>query len=175
MRTGTPNELIIFLASQKPEKRFELKEHRERRTLTQNSYYWTLLTQVADRMRLSKTECHNRMLRDYGRAWKVQGGTVAVWRPDNKETDRAMLRDERLHFKPTDQTTVRDCVSYRAWILLKPSHEMTTEEMSILVDGLVQEAQSLDIETLTPRELEEIRQYEIQKQARKSDRHTAES
>lgn len=173
MRTGTPNELIIFLAQQKTDKRFVLKEHREKRTLSQNAYYWTLLTQVADKLRMSKTEVHNLMLRDYGRAWKVADDIVYVWRPNDDITDKTMLRDEELHFKPTDRTKITDCVVYRAWVLLKPTHEMTTEEMSVLVDGLVQEAKQHDIETLTPRELEELRQYEIQKQARKSDRHTA--
>lgn len=165
---GKPNELIVFLANA-PQKTYELKEHREKRTLTQNAYYWKLLTQVADRMRMSKTEAHNRMMRDYGRVWEYGLG---VWRKDGAGTDRAMLRDEILHFKPTSKTMEKDGIQYRQWILLKPSHLMTTEEMSVLVNGLVQEAQSLDIETLTPRELEEIRQYEIQKQTRKSDRHT---
>ena len=163
MRTGTPNELVVWLINQPQDKQYEIREKRERRTLTQNAYYWRLLTEVADKMRMSKAEAHNRMMRDYGREWQVDGGGVAVWRPNSDEVDRAMLRNETLHFKPTDKTTVRENVVYRLWVLLKPSHEMTTEEMSVLVDGLVQEAQALDIETLSPRELEEIRQYEIQR------------
>ena len=163
MRTGTPNELVVWLVNQPQDKQYEIREKKDRRTLTQNAYYWRLLTDVADKMRMSKAEAHNRMMRDYGREWQVDGGGVAVWRPNSDEVDRLMLRNETLHFKPTDKTTVRENVVYRLWVLLKPSHEMTTEEMSVLVDGLVQEAQSLDIETLSPRELEEIRQYEIQR------------
>ena len=169
MKSGTPNELIVWLCNQPQDKRYEVKEKKERRTLTQNAYYWTLITKVADKMRMSKTELHNLMMRDYGREWEVDGGGVAVWRPNSDAVDRAMLRNETLHFKPTDKTTIRDNVIYRLWVLLKPSHEMTTEEMSVLVDGLVQEAQALDIETLTWRELQEMRANEIQKQKSKGN------
>ena len=38
------------------------------------------------------------------------------------------------------------------------SHTYNTEEMSILIDGTVQEAKDLGIETMTPDQIEEMKQ-----------------
>jgi hypothetical protein len=55
--------------------------------------------------------------------------------------------------------------------MLKGSHDLNTTEMAELLDGLIQEARQLDIETMTPAELERLRAYEAQKN--QSNRHTA--
>ena len=45
---GTPKELIRWLLEQDPEKRFEVEEHHEKRSLQANAYAWVLIQKIAD-------------------------------------------------------------------------------------------------------------------------------
>lgn len=44
------------------------------------------------------------------------------------------------------------------YLLYKQTHTLNSSEMARLIDGVIQEAQQLDIQTLTPRELAEMQQ-----------------
>lgn len=175
MRTGTSQELIIYLVNQPKDKKFDLKEHRDKRTLSQNALYWQVLTKVADALRMSKVEAHNRMLRDYGRDFEIAGQRIGRYFPDTEEVEQAMLRSETVHFRPTAHTKVTEDGVMRAWYMLKGSHDMTTEEMTILVDGLFEEAKQLEIEVMSERDLEALRQYEASKNKGNSDSSRSEA
>ena len=54
----------------------------------------------------------------------------------------------------------------RKYVIIKGTHEMTTNEMSILLEDLVDECKTQGIETMTPRELEELRQLELSRKER---------
>lgn len=171
MRTGTKNELIVWLLSLPDDGQvYEIQKKRQARRLTQNAYYWQLIEKIAAKIHLPKPEVHNRMLRSYGKIWTQGGKTVSIYRPDDEETERLMAREETLHWAPTSKTLTKDGKTFRRWVLLLHSHLMTVEEMSELIEGAVQEARQLDIETLTPRELEELKQYA---QKNKGDGHPA--
>ena len=174
---GTPSQIITAMVKQvsvNADKLYEIKEHKEKRTLTQNAYYWVLLGKVAKALRMSNTELHNRMLRSFSTPELFGGKAARTLLPDTQLTEDKTLASETVHLKPTSQTvTLADGITYRTYILLKGSSAMTTDEMSALVDGLVQEAKQLGIETLTPNELEKMRQYELQAQAKQSNRHPA--
>lgn len=71
--TGTAMQIIQWLTRQKPEVRFDIKQHREKRSLDANGYYWKLVTEMADNLRMAKPEVHNIMLRRYGQAEGVDG------------------------------------------------------------------------------------------------------
>ena len=165
---GTPAELLPWILNGADEgKVYEVTEWRPKRTLSQNAYYWKLVSQIGDKLRMPKPEVHNRLMRMHGRDldWEICGERVARYFPDTDELEEEMLQTETYHFRPTGK--VKN--DQRLWVLLKPSHEMDTREMSILVDGAVEEAKQLGIETLTPHELEELRKHEIQKQAQQGD------
>lgn len=159
--TGNALQVIRWLSSQDQEQEWEIKKYRKRRSLSQNSYYWQLLTKVADVKRLSKTVVHNMMLRDYGQPYGVDGRLVAVTIPDTEKAEQQTLAAETFHLKPTSQVKLgTKNQMFRTYVMIRGSSTYNTKEMSILLDGLIQEAQNLGIETLTPAELEEIRQYE---------------
>ena len=158
--TGTAMQIIQWLTKQKDGQVWEIKKHREKRTLSQNSYYWKLCSEVADALRMPKEQVHNEMLRSYGQVERLAGGLVTVPIPDTDKAEQEVLRSMKYHLKPTSQVRAGTKGMYRTYVMLKGSHDMTTEEMSILVDGIVQEAKQLGIETLTPAELEAMRAYE---------------
>lgn len=161
MLTGTAEKIVMFLMNQDRDKVWELKQHRARRTLSQNAYYWQLLTKTADALRVSKNSLHNTILRSYGQYMRIDGQIVTTALPDTDETEKTVLEAETYHLKPTSQVRIgRNNIMYRTYVFMRGSSDYDTKEMTVLLDGLVQEAQAQGIETLTPRELQEMREYE---------------
>lgn len=175
--TGTAREIIdrlLGVMQNVPDKLWDIKEHREKRTLTQNAYYWALLGKMARTLRVSTTELHNRMLRDCSDliAETFGGKKAYLLLPDTEETEKKALASETVHIKPTAQTkTLADGIRYRTYVLLKGSHDMTVDEFSALLDNLIEEAKQLGIETLTPAKLAAMRAAE--KEAELAQKHYA--
>lgn len=170
--TKTTSELIMFLATQPHELVWDLTEHKEKRSRSQNSYYWELCGKVAKKTvkyGANANIIHNRNLRELGLFEYVNGELVCVYLPDTDEAEQAALNAESYHIKPTSQTRLgKDGQVFRCYVMLRGSHTFNTAEMSALVDIMVQEAKSVGVETMTPLELEHIRQLEEKAQKNKS-------
>ncbi len=65
---GIPEELSRYLWELDKEKKYEIKEFREKRSLSQNAYAWKLITQIGDILRKSKEEVYLHMLQHYGQS-----------------------------------------------------------------------------------------------------------
>ena len=117
---------------------------RKKRSLDANAYFWVLVGKIADKLRASKDEIYFEMLKKYG-----QSITVTV---------RAGLDLSRAGFKYYE--LFKDGISagkpFEAYRVFIGSSQYDTREMSVLIDGVVQEAKDLGIETLTQLELAEI-------------------
>lgn len=171
--TGTAKELVFKLAriADEDERVFDLVIHREKRSLNQNAYYHVLLGQVADKLRISKSKLHNDMLRHFGQTMLIDGKPVCVMLPDTDESEDTAWESSVVHLKPTSATVEgANGVRYRQWKMLRGSHEYDSREMSILVDGIIQEAQQLGIQTMTPDELADMRRLEQQAEERRNDK-----
>jgi len=130
-----------------------IKKKRKARSLDANAYYWSLCSQLADKVGTSRAEMHNRLLARYGTDWTDEEGRLRiVMIPD---TDDYQF-DEKTHLRPTSHTGRVNGEVYRQFILIKPSHLYDSKEMSRLIDGLVSEAQEVGITTLTPNELQRL-------------------
>ena len=127
---------------------------RSKRSLNANNYHWQLCEQMAKALKVSKYEMHNHLMMRYGTDWLDEDGNqIYVLMKDN---DR-YLQKETEHYRPTDAIEDRHGRIYRWFVLLLPSHLMTTKQMSELIDGTVSEAQEMGIETRTPDEIERIK------------------
>lgn len=144
---GTPETLVRFLFNQNKEKLFEIKEHKEKRTLTQNAYMWSLINEIANKMRLSKEDTYIKMLKDYSQSMLV--------------TIRADINVVKF-FKYYDEvrTTKINNVDFKIYKVYEGSSQMNKQEFSILLDGVRQEAEQLGISTLTPEEISKLRWVE---------------
>ena len=60
---GTAQEIIRWLFDQDRNKTFEIKEHRERRSLNANAYAWVLISKIADAVRKNKDDVYLEMLK----------------------------------------------------------------------------------------------------------------
>lgn len=154
---GTKRELITALMDAPPDKKYELKEHREKRTLNQNSYYWALLTKVADKTDRSRNRCHNEMLASYGQDEFVDDRLVYVEIPDNDRSENQAMESATFHLRPTSSVMEgNNGILYRVWVLMRGSSTYNTAEMRQLLDGLIDEAKQIGIETLPEEELERM-------------------
>mgnify|MGYP001851003604 FL=1 len=121
----------------------KINKHREKRSLNANNYLWELCTQIGDILRKSKEEVYLDMLVDYGQSIMVSvisdiklNGFYKYY----KEAGKSILNGKEFtHYK-----------------IYKGSSEYDTKEMSILLDGVVQEARQLGIRTKEDEELEKM-------------------
>lgn len=168
--SGTLKDLTFQIArlADTDDRVFDLVEHKEKRSLSQNSYYWVLIGKVADKLRISKSRLHNDMLRHYGQRMMVDDKPVIVYIPDTEESENTAMESDTVHLKQTSSVLEgNNGITYRAWVMLRGSHDYNSLEMATLVSGIVQEAKQLGIETLTPEQLEQMRYLEQQAEERR--------
>ena len=67
--TGKAVDIISWLFTfQDKDKLFDIKEYKQKRSLSQNAYAWELIGKLADAMRMSKDEMYIKMLESYGQS-----------------------------------------------------------------------------------------------------------
>lgn len=143
---GTPENIMKWLFNQDREKVYEIKEHKEKRSLNANNYAWKLITEIAERITptMSKEEVYLKMLIDYGQSEMI-----------------SILSDINIkgYFKYYTEAgrTVLNNKEFTHYKIYKGTSEYNTKEMSIFIDGVVQEAKNLGIETKTPEQLEKLK------------------
>ena len=141
---GKPQEIIKWLFEQDRDKVFEIKEHKEKRSLNANAYAWTLITKIADALRTSKEECYLEMLKRYG-----QSEIVSV-------LSQIDVSGYFKYYEPLATATLQG-KEFTHYKIYKGSSEYDSREMSILIDGIVSEAKELGIETIPPNEIERLK------------------
>ena len=129
----------------------EIKVHREKRSLSANAYFHVLVGKIADVLKVTHTEVHNKLISEYGYV-DVDLPTVII------DDSIPYLKVETMHLRPTTATKVLDNGKlYRVYLVMRGSHTYDTQEMSRLIDGTVSEAKELGIETLSPVEIERMK------------------
>lgn len=141
---GSPLQIIQWLYNQDKEKKFDIKEHKEKRSLNANSYAWALIGKIADVLRTSKEEVYLTMLKRYG-----QSEIVSVLSDIN-------ISGYFKYYEVAGTSTLNN-KGFTHYKVFKGSSEYDTREMSILIDGIVSEAKDLNIETLPPDEIERLK------------------
>lgn len=121
-----------------------IKKHRNRRSLDANAYAWALISQIAERITppLNKEETYLEMLRRYG-----QSGVISVRSDAAEAVRRAYKYADEL---ATAELNGREFVHLRVYI---GSSEYDTREMALFLDGIIEEARALGIDTDTPARL----------------------
>jgi hypothetical protein len=120
----------------------KIDKHRNRRSTNANAYAWLLINKIAEIMRLSKDEVYQLMLKRYG-----QGSVISVLTERVDDVEREL---DYCEVHGYGKVNGRDFTHLRFWV---GSSKYNSKEMSIFIDGIVEEARELGIETLTPDEL----------------------
>ena len=140
---GTANKIITFLLEQDKTKQFEVKEYSEKRGLKANAYYWELVNQLANVLRISKEELHFLLLQRYG-----QSEIVSV----------LATIDVKPYFKYYTEAgeSILNGKIFKHYKVYKGSSEMNRKEMSILIDELISECKEAEIETKSEKEIDSL-------------------
>lgn len=141
---GKAEEIARWLWSQDRDKLFEIKEKKNRRSLSQNSYAWELIGKIADLVNKSKEDVYMDMLKHYG-----QSEVVSIL--SNINPIGYFKYYEAIG---TGIVNEKEFTHYR---IFKGSSEYDTKEMTIFIDGIIQEAENLGIPTLTDEEIKNMR------------------
>jgi len=143
--TGTKAEISQFLYKLDKDTKYDIKidKHRNKRSLDANAYSWVLQTEIANVLRISKEEVHFDMLKAYG-----QRDYVSLLANVNI-ADYYTYYEEVGTFKQNNK-------NFKSYMIYKGTHNYNSKEMSIFIDGVVQEARNLGIETLEDREINSL-------------------
>ena len=136
----------------KPEVEITIGEVKKKRSLNANAYFHVLVGKIADKLNISKQKCKNIMLSRYGQ-YEIHDGQRTVI---SVLSEIDMDNREDIHCSAIGYGKVGD-KQFTHYAIMKPSHEMNTYEMAKLLDGTIEEAKELGIETLTPNELERMK------------------
>lgn len=121
----------------------KIDKHREKRSLNANAYLWKLVTEIGNVLNKSKEEVYLQMLIDYG-----QSEMVSIL----SEID---VKGYFKYYKLAG-TSLLNGKEFNHYKIYKGSSEYDTKEMSILLEGVVQEAKNLGIKTKDDIELERL-------------------
>ncbi len=118
---------------------YDIVKHRKKRSNDANALCWAICTEIANVLRTDKDSIYLDMLKKYG-----QSDVVSV------RTDV----DVKGYFKYYDVfgTGTVNGKEFTHYKVYKGSSEYDTREMSILIDGIIDEAKALDIEVISERE-----------------------
>ena len=141
---GTREEISRYLWQLDEEKLYEIKEYKQKRSLDSNAYAWKLITEIGNKLRKSKEEVYLQMLKDYGQSEMVS--ILSSIDPTGFFKYYSIAGKSILNGK-----------EFTHYKIYKGTSEYDRKEMSIFIDGVVQEAQQLDIETKTPNEIERLK------------------
>lgn len=119
-------------------------KYREKRSLNANAYAWVLITKIANAIRSSKEEVYLRMLKEYG-----QSDMISVLA--DIPIDRFIK-----YYEEAGESTLNGKL-FKHYRVYTGSSEFDTKEMSIFIDGIVSEAKELNIQTMTPNELDRLK------------------
>lgn len=127
-----------------------LKPFRKDRSQEANAYYWKLCSQIAAAKKVSKTEEHNWLLKEYGQNRYTDG--VLDWSVKPMSFD--WTRCESEHYQPSGRVVhLQDGTPLAIYWVVRGSHTYNTEEMAQLIDGAIHEAEECGIDPRTPDEI----------------------
>lgn len=132
------------------------RKHREKRSLNANAYFHVLVTKIAGAVGDTNTAVKNRLIREYGAFEYIDGQIPTFLLKAVYEADMAVK--EGLHVK----VIAREHRAGQDWVrcaFMRGSHTYDTEEMARLIDGAIEEAKELHIETLPPAVIERMKAH----------------
>ena len=123
----------------------KIGHYKRKRSLNANSYCWTLLTQIADKLRASKEEIYLQMLKRYSQSSVISIVDEAV--PQFMRSVKYAEEFGKGTINGKDFTHIK---------VYMGSSEMDSKQFSILLDGIVSECELLSIPTLEDLEIRRL-------------------
>ena len=140
----TLSELSKLMEDEKL-KTVEIKYKKDKRSLDANAYAWVIMDKIAKKLNTTSEEIYIKMLKRYG----VHDFVVAI------EKSRSILESGYKLVEEIKDTEVNEKPA-KVYKLILGSSKYDTLQMSQFINGIVEDAKLLGIETLTPDELNQM-------------------
>jgi len=129
-----------------------IKQKRKKRSLDANAYFWTLCGKLGEALKRPDTEVYKTLVRDNGvfQIVPVRNDAIARWVQTWNSHGIGWVCDD-----------LGECKNFTGYHNIKcfyGSSTYNTKEMSRLIDAVVEECKQQKIETMTPDEIEELKQ-----------------
>ena len=115
-------------------------EYKEKRSRNANNYAWKLITEIGNKLRMSKDDVYLLMLKRYGQSEMV---SVLAGVPFGKFVK---------YFDEVGESELKGKL-FKHYRVYQGSSEFDKQQMSIFIDGIVSEAKDLGIPTETPEQI----------------------
>lgn len=126
-----------------------VKKWRKKRSLDANAYFWVLLDKLAVSLKIPKEDLYRGYIRNIG----GNNETACV---QNKAVDAIVegwQHNGTGWLAETNESKIPGCTNLT---LYSGSSTYDSEQMSRLIDAVVQDCKAVGIETMTPQELEQM-------------------
>lgn len=141
----------------------EIDYYKEKRSMTANSYLWALIEKIARKLGMSNGDCYCKMIRDYGVSiggqFVVKEAYPTLDRLHSHQATKVPHNSTLCTITREFQKNDTEWVQYQAFY---GSSGYDSKEFSHLLDGVVQEAKDLGIETLDDLKLKELIEHYVQ-------------
>ena len=129
-----------------------VKKLSKKRSLNANAYFHLLVGKIADKLHISKARAKNELLGRYGQREFTDKGQLII----SVRSDIDLMEREDMHCVIVGYGKVND-TDFTHWAVVKPSHTYDSREMAALIDGTVEDAKELGIETMSPVDIERMK------------------
>ena len=129
-----------------------IKKHREKRSIDANNYMWLLLSKLAPMLRTTKDDLYLVMLQRYGTFYYLPVQDEEIEKISNLFR---IVHDRGEVVLETESGKKVKCHQLQCY---KGSSLYDTKEMSVLLDGVIQDAQDNGIDTATPDEIRQMKE-----------------
>ena len=144
-----PADSLRWLAKFKQGKNYEIKLIRQKRSRDANSYLWTLLDKLSAALGVPKEELYRRYIKEIG-------GVSSIVAVQNKAVDRFRREweDKGLGWQ-TDTIPIKtpNCTGV---IVYYGSSTFDTQQFSRLLDSVITDCKSIDIEVRPQEEIDSL-------------------
>ena len=126
----------------------DIRKWSDKRSLQANAYFHVLCKKIAEATKSSMDDVKKLLVSQYGTLARGTDGRYAgaILPPNTNPED----------FYPYYKWYETDERGFNKYLFFKQTHTLNKEEMNRLIQGTVDEAKSLKIETLTPDEIERM-------------------
>lgn len=151
------NELMNILPDlgKRPYK-VEIKRYFEKRSLDANAYFHLLVDKIAKAVNRSAEEVKIQMNLDYGTYIEDETSGMLYGFMALKSVPVTQF----CKYAKAIKTFMKDGKEVVQYLVRKNTSDLNSKEMAALIDGVIQEAQQLGIQTLTPTELALLEGYQ---------------
>ena len=126
----------------------ELKKYRQKRSLDANAYMWLLISKIQEILKISKEEIYRDAIKNIG--------VYEVVPVKNEAVERFIEAWKHNGLGWVCETTKSKLEGFTNVIAYYGSSTYNTNEMSRLIDLIVQECKQLNIETMNEKEIESL-------------------